>query len=877
MVKLRKLGGEVSLTADHNVFVVRPRAERMRVKDVYKQYRKYLKYLNEDQKRYFKKVKKYLPLMEVPACELKLGDFLLYPIPTAITDLETINLKDYLTKSYTFGPRPPEIPYNVKIDAALLKLIGYWIAEGSSHRAYIRFSLGKHEEEFAQEIVLLIKDIFGIPAAIHKRNVLKTGLEISVCHAYLANIFENLCGRGAENKHIPFVFQQLPPEKQFILLNAIWKGDGWSFIANRSGKTHKAIVTISRVLAEQIVDVLLRNDFYPSFRIEASKIDKNGVRHKEVYRIVWSEEAKPQHNYKYYQPDGTQFWMLPIKEIRKSRYIGPVYNLTVEKDHSYVANSFAVANCGKGGDIFAFVKEIEGVEFGDALRILAQKAGVELKKEDPRLKTERKRLYDICELATRFFEKQLAESKVGQEAKQYLLGRGIKEESIKKWRIGYAPDSWSSLLDFLVSQGYSREEVVKAGLAIRKEGDSSQLAVVSSYFDRFRGRIMFPICDLNGQVVGFSGRIFKTEDTAKYVNTPNTLLYDKSRILYGLDKAKLVIRKADSCILVEGQIDAIMVSQAGYENVVATSGTALTSYQLKILKRYSENLLTAFDMDVAGDSATKRGIDLAQQEGFAVKVVVMPDGKDPADIIAESPSLFGDLLSRARSIMDFYFESTFARFDPATPEGKMKIAKILLPVLKRIPNAIELAHWRQKLAQLLRVREEDIEAELKKISSESLRFQESSAEKFLQPNPQTPKTRKEVLEESIAAMLLRHPEEIRLVEEKYLLLFSPPIRQLLEQLSLHGGSPEVVFASENSVPENLQYLFLQAESQEEDNQEDLKEEISLALSELWRLERRKKLREIALAIKEAEAEKARERVQVLVQEFHQLARELENF
>src|SRR4030043_118179 len=287
--------------------------------------------------------------------------------------------------------------------------------------------------------------------------------------------------------------------------------------------------------------------------------------------------------------------------------------------------------CGKGGDMFGFVKEIEGVEFGDALRILANKAGVELRRQSPeyvKLKSERQKLYEICELATKFFEKQLEESKTGKEAKEYLLKRGVKEESFKKWRIGYAPDVWQGLSDFLDSRGYTKEEIEKAGLGLSSEK--------GSFYDRFRGRIIFPVFDLNSQVIGFGGRVFKEKDKmeiAKKVNTPQTAIYDKSRILYGLDKAKVEIRKKDVCILVEGYVDLIMVSQAGFENVVATSGTALTPLQLKTLKRYSDNLLTAFDMDVAGEAATKRGIDLAQLHGFDVKVIVLPEGLDPADLV----------------------------------------------------------------------------------------------------------------------------------------------------------------------------------------------------------------------------------------------------
>ncbi|MCX6722285.1 MAG: CHC2 zinc finger domain-containing protein [Candidatus Staskawiczbacteria bacterium] len=203
--------------------------------------------------------------------------------------------------------------------------------------------------------------------------------------------------------------------------------------------------------------------------------------------------------------------------------------------------------CAKGGDIFEFVKEIEGVEFGDALRILANKAGVELKRENPQITSERKRLYEICDLACSFFEKQLGNSTYGKEAKEYLLKRGITEESIKKWRLGYSPDTWQGLSDFLVGRGYNREEIVKAGLAVQSEKGNNP-------YDRFRGRIIFPIFDLNSQVIGFTARVFPREAgsrpeagkdavIAKYINTPQTILYDKSNVLYGLNFAKVAVRK----------------------------------------------------------------------------------------------------------------------------------------------------------------------------------------------------------------------------------------------------------------------------------------------------------------------------------------------
>jgi len=505
--------------------------------------------------------------------------------------------------------------------------------------------------------------------------------------------------------------------------------------------------------------------------------------------------------------------------------------------------------CSTGGDIFKFVMKIEGVEFGDALRILAQRAGVELKKQTPeyaQLKSERQRLYEICELATKFFEKQLKESKTGKEAKIYLLSRGLSEESIKKWRLGYAPDVWQGLSDFLGSRGYSEKEVEKAGLGLTSDK--------GSFYDRFRGRIIFPIFDLNSYVAGFGGRVFKEKDKteiAKYVNTPNTLLYDKSRILYGLDKAKLEIRKRNACVLVEGYTDVIMAHQVGTQNVVATSGTALTPYQLKIIKRYSENLILGFDMDIAGDSATKRGIDLAQNLGFNIKVIRLPEGKDAAEIIAENPKEWHRALEIPKSILEFYFQSAFSGRDPKTPEGKKEISKILLPALKRIPNQIEKSFWIQKLAQELQVREENIEEELKKVKLEEGIYGIEPEEQINLPQ----KSRKELLEERLLIMILKFPRMENLLDEK---------------------DKEFLANLKNRVAENQEhfnYLSLKADI-EEINEKETLPEIQICLKEIQSLEIKTKLDQISQEIKKAESQKDSEKTKKLIQEFNRLTKQM---
>jgi len=551
--------------------------------------------------------------------------------------------------------------------------------------------------------------------------------------------------------------------------------------------------------------------------------------------------------------------------------------------------------CGLGGDIFAFVKEIERVEFGDALRILARKAGIELKKptsEMAKWQTEKTRLYEICELANKFFEKQLQEGNAGKKAKQYLLDRGLKEETIEKWRIGYAPDTWQGLSDFLAEAGYKKEEIEKAGLEIKNEK--------GNFYDRFRGRIIFPVFDLNSQIAGFGGRIFQEQkgtDQAKYINTPQTLLYDKGNILYGLDKAKVEIRKKDCCILVEGYMDAILCSQAGFENVAAVSGTALTQNQLKTLKRYSENLYTAFDMDIAGGSATQRGIDLAQAQGFKIKVIVMPQGKDPADIILEGSDKWQDLVDRAKSITEFYFQSAFssAEGDLQNVENKVKITKILLPVIKKIFNKIEQSHWLGELSNRLKIKEEDLRTELERAKFEKethLPSSEKESEIDAEEN-RKPKDRKDMLEERLAFLLLKHPHDLDLIREDYFCYFSDEFKKILEYLKQNPGL-KIDFKEKKGFPssknfspefiESLNYLCLAAEvdynplkeDAEEDGLPEPEEEIEICLEEIKGFEIRKELNKTSDEIKEAEKENDPEKISSLVQKFNKLSKKLIN-
>jgi len=554
--------------------------------------------------------------------------------------------------------------------------------------------------------------------------------------------------------------------------------------------------------------------------------------------------------------------------------------------HSEKAPSFFVSparqiwhcfGCNAGGNLFNFVMQIEGVEFGDALRILAQKAGVELKRQDPKLETERQRLYEVIELACQFFERQLEGGKTADAVKKYLFERGATEDSIKKWRLGYAPDSWQGLSDFLVNREYQKEEIIKAGLAIKKGGNNFRVdprsysprfageagpsELASASYDRFRGRIIFPIFDLSSQVIGFGGRILKdTQDEAKYVNSPSTLLYDKSSVLYGLDKARVEIRKKDFCILVEGYLDVILSHQAGFENVIATSGTALTTSQLKILKRYSENMLTAFDMDIAGDTATRRGIDLAQVGGFNIKVVTMEEGSDPAEIISKNSESWGKLVSTAKSILEFYFETAFSKFDKQNPEGKKEISKLLLPVIKIIPNKIEQSYWIQELSKKLEIKEEIIVEELKKAKLGKRESEVEEEKIVLQP-----KSRKELLEERLAFLIIKYPQMIKVINSEIL----PNFSQKIQEVFAHFSNKQEL-SSDGT--EFMNYLSLRAEI-EKIEEKDAEMEVELCVKETCSLVAKDKLESLTKEIKKAEEAKDFEKTNILIKEFNQLSQQ----
>lgn len=550
-----------------------------------------------------------------------------------------------------------------------------------------------------------------------------------------------------------------------------------------------------------------------------------------------------------------------IKDYIKLKKAGKNYR-AVCPFHSEKTPSFFVSpsrqmwhcfGCGEGSSMFDFVMKIEGVEFRDALKILAKKAGVELRPVKPELKTKREGLYQICELTAKFFQKQLGRGGQGKKAKKYLLDRSISEDSIKNKRLGWAPDSWQGLSDFLTSQGYKKEEIRRAGLALRSDK--------GKHYDRFRGRIMFPIFNSQSQVVGFGGRVLKKgAKTAKYLNTPNTLIYDKSKILYGLEEAKVGIRKKDFVVLAEGYVDVILGHQNGLTNFVSTSGTALTPTQLNILKRYTDNLYLAFDMDFAGEKATKRAIDLAQTQKFDLKIIRLDKGHDPADVMTEDPKKFKAMVEGALSIFEFYFNDAFSRFDKDEPAGRKKISEYLLPIIKRIENKIERFSWVQKIADELGVKEEVVEEEMKKVRVES--GIEDKEDKTKKEKPK--KTRRELLEERLLVLLLKKPKKVSLVKEGHRKKLSLQTNKIIDNLE---GKIEL----SDELKKLYSYLSLKADI-EEGRDDHLVSELKFCLNEINNICLKDDLQKVTAELKKAEAKGDKKKVKKLLQQCRQLTK-----
>ncbi len=533
--------------------------------------------------------------------------------------------------------------------------------------------------------------------------------------------------------------------------------------------------------------------------------------------------------------------------------------------------------CDRGGDIFKFIMEKESLTFPESLEFLADKAGITLTKTRTKDKST-DRLFEINQKAAQFYNYILTDHTRGRKALNYLLKRGLTKETIKEFQIGFAPEEWETLAKFLRKRGFTDQELIDSGLAVPSR---------KGCYDRFRGRVIFPLLDVRSRVIGFSGRVLDNS-LPKYINTPQTVIFDKGKFLFGLQLTKGSIREAKEAILVEGEMDMLMSYQSGVKNIVATKGTALTHDQLDLLKKYTETLNLCFDTDLAGDSAARRGIELADQAGFNIKIIQLTSGKDPGEVALKDQGAWKQAVSEAEPIYDYYLYSTNKRFDTKTSYGKRAIFTELKPIWQKIHDPIMRDHYTEKLAAMLQVKESVIQEELTKTTPITNPLKAATMPAALpKAKVLVIKDRRRLLEEYLIALLLHVPTSYSYVPNFPETLFTQEtLRQIymmlvffLDSIAFKVTSFKISefvnFLPEELVEEVDKLYLLQIEEKLLESKAWQKE-LDLVTAELKKMLVKSSLEKLSLEIKNAQTFDKIETLEILNKRFRDLSVKLKN-
>jgi len=512
--------------------------------------------------------------------------------------------------------------------------------------------------------------------------------------------------------------------------------------------------------------------------------------------------------------------------------------------------------CGKGGDIFKFLMEYENLEFYEALKILAEKAGVELQKLSPVDQKQFGILYDINSIASRFFSDNLEAS---PRVREYLRERGLFKETIYEFELGFAPNSFDALTVNLINEGFNVEDIVRAGLAFKTER--------GKYIDRFRGRIMFPIHNHFGKVVGFSGRILpelEKEDVGKYINSPETPIFNKSRLLYGFWKSKNSIRAAKTLLLVEGQMDFLMLWQAGIKNVVATSGTSLSGDHLKTSRKIADNIIIAFDKDEAGIAAAERAIDLAGAADFNAYVLDFGEFKDPAEATQANPELMIKAVGKPIPAIEYYF----IKFIPGSEKATKEDVRNVLTKIKNLWSRIERANWIRELSHKTGIPTKELSEELERIELREITREEQAFPAAIQIKKNN-LSRLENIAVKILSLVSIKEEFNKLVNEK--LKYMPKMYAMAYEAMQKG------IKGDASISGLVDEIILKSSLDDELEEEKLQEEINKLLKELEFEYIREERKEIGHEILLAEEKGAGEEELILkLKEFDELTRRMQD-
>ncbi len=449
-----------------------------------------------------------------------------------------------------------------------------------------------------------------------------------------------------------------------------------------------------------------------------------------------------------------------------------------EKTPSFMVNPqrqiFHCFGCGAGGDVFRFVMDYEKIDFMAAVKMLAKRAGIKLDWEEGRdgSRPDKEVLYEINTAVAGLYHKLLLTRPEAEHARRYLKSRALTSKTAEEFMIGYAPDRWDTVLQWARGK-YRREQLAAAGLVLNARPREEESAPSDNWHDRFRNRLMFPIHDEQGRVLGFSARALAENESAKYINTPETALFRKGNILYALHRARRAIVNAREAILCEGQIDVIRCHLAGFTTAVAAQGTAFTEEHARILKRYADGVVIIFDADRAGQDAALRAADVVLQIGLAARIAALPSGEDPDSLIRrpDGPALFRKLIDEARAALDFQIDVLASREKPLTEAGLVRLTSAVVNTIARTPNAVQQSRQIRHAADRLAVTEAALQRELGKLHSRTPKAS----------NPVKPELVRSSHELALAEHLVRNPELAGLVR-KYLpldMLVDPACRETI--------------------------------------------------------------------------------------------------
>ncbi|HTK03692.1 MAG TPA: DNA primase [Alphaproteobacteria bacterium] len=522
---------------------------------------------------------------------------------------------------------------------------------------------------------------------------------------------------------------------------------------------------------------------------------------------------------------------------------------------------FKCFGCAEAGDVFTFLEKFEGMDFPEALKYLADRAGIKLQKLINSQTSEKEKIIEINTQALRFYNYVLLNQEIGKKALDYLIKeRGLTKSTIEEFQLGYSPEDLTLINNFLITKKkFTPSDLEKAGVGIAKG---------PNIFDRFLGRVIFPLFDHRNNPIGFAGRIlpWANQDMAKYINSPETPVYHKSSVLYGLNLTRSLIKKKKVAIIVEGELDAISSYQAGIKNVVAIKGSALTEDQVRLLSRFAQKFILALDADLAGDAAARRGLTIAGNLGVEVKIAKLTSSKDPDEAARNDLENYKKDLIHAVGVWDYLIDSVFARFDANSGVGKSKISKELSPILAGIEDKIVQAHYSNIVAGKLGVPLQAVNEEVEKVTRSEV------ATQIIETQKPKIKERRELLEDRFLSLAFESDPKIILANLD--IIISPFNKKLVEEYKNFVSKNtkfDISTFSKNLPPELFQgfsKLILDGESDEH--------ELGLVMKELKMLITKEKLKSLATEMRKFEAENQSQKLAEAQSEFNKLTKTLYN-